>query len=557
MDRPVRMSHPACLGPLPQKALATWGLLPDALHVKNAILCGGRVVGRVVKVRVARVAAVATGGAVALNVQQKRVLTVDLNNFSTFPTLAVAILVGALRNAGFRVQLISPLANDVPATERERTENYIDHIYRRIHLSTWAPVRLLRDAARRGRRWWRERPHRRVITETEKALLRGQDILLLSAYFQHYRTIVELGRLAQKYGVPMVVGGPMFNRDESTETWRKVPGLTALVGAEADQTIPQIVEAACRGGDLLAFDGVTLPDGRRSKAAPPLRPLNKSPTPDFTDFPWDRYRVRIIPIMATRGCQWSRCNFCSDIISVSGRIFRSRNLDSVMHEMREQARRHQTSNFLFLDLKLNSDPGLFEGIIENVQRNVRGAQWIGTVHVDQRRNNGLSRAHLKSAVAAGMRRVSFGLESGSQRLLDAMDKGCTVEGNAAFIRHAHEAGLSVRCTMFKGFPGETSNDLDLTADFLEANLPYIDRIRCNDFSIPVGTPIYDAVREDASRFPNLRVVGLDPKQARADYISYDGYSRAYRRAKARVLRAVFQINRRAIRSSARAFDGLM
>jgi CheY-like chemotaxis protein len=41
-----------------------------------------------------------------------------------------------------------------------------------------------------------------------------------------------------------------------------------------------------------------------------------------------------------------------------------------------------------------------------------------------------------------MRRVSFGLETGSQRLLDAMDKGCTIERNSAFIHEAHEAGIS-------------------------------------------------------------------------------------------------------------------
>jgi radical SAM superfamily enzyme YgiQ (UPF0313 family) len=151
-------------------------------------------------------------------------------------------------------------------------------------------------------------------------------------------------------------------------------------------------------------------------------------------------------------------------------------VDSVIHEMREQARRHSTTNFLFLDLKLNSNPNLLRGIVENVQRNVRGAQWIGTVHVDGRSDNGLSRGELRAAVAAGMRRVSFGLESGSQKMLDAMDKGCTVERNSEFIRTAHEAGLSVRATMFKGYPGETAEDIELTAQFLEKHADYIGRI---------------------------------------------------------------------------------
>jgi len=492
-----------------------------------------------------------------INGRARKVLLVDLNNFSTFPTLAVGLLVASLRNAGFTVQLISPLAHGVPAVERERQETYLDHMKRRIHLSTLAPFRAVRDVARATRRMWMERPDPRVLAETARALADKPDILLLSAYLQHHSTVIELGKLAHAEGVPLLVGGPMLNLPETAEVWRTVRGLTAVVGAEADLTAPEIVSAVCEGEDLLRFQGVTLPDGRRSAPATPLRALHAVPTPDFTDFPWDRYRVRIIPIMAARGCQWNRCNFCSDIISVSGRTFRARSADHVLHEMREQSRRHATTNFLFLDLKLNSYPDLFRAIIEDVQRNVRGAQWIGTVHVDRRRDNGLSRKDLREAVAAGMRRVSFGLESGSQKLLDAMDKGSTVEGNSEFIHNAFEAGLSIRCTMFKGYPGETANDLDLTADFLENHEHLLDRVRFNDFSIPIGTPIYEAVYADPGAFPNLRLTGRDARHARARYVSCDVGSKAYREAKARVLAAVHAINRRPVTSSARMFDGLM
>ena len=486
-----------------------------------------------------------------------RVLLVDLNNFSSFPTLAIGLLVASLRNAGCDVRLISPLAHDVEAAERERAETIIDHVARRIHLSTWSPMRPMRDGARGLRSWWNNRPHPRVLRETERALKHKPDVLMLSAYMQHYPTVVELGKLAAEAGVPLLLGGPMFNIVEAGEAWRRIPGLTALVGAEADTTISDIVSTIATGGDPLQFPGVVAPDGRRSPPAPPLRDLDAIPVPDFGDFPWDRYRVRIVPLMTGRGCQWSKCTFCSDVVSVSGRTFRTRSLESVLHEMREQSRRHETSNFLFLDLKLNSNPAMFRGLAENIQRQVPGAQWVGTVHVDQRKDNGLARADLRAAVRSGMRRVSFGLESGSQRLLDTMKKGSDVEANATFIREAFDAGLSVRCTMMKGFPGETADDLEQTAEFLERHTPYIDRIRFNEFSLPLGTPIYDAVRAFPAEHPNMRVVDSDALQARARYVTTDGQGRPYRRAKARVLRAVYEINRRQIRSSAREFDGLM
>lgn len=486
-----------------------------------------------------------------------RALMVDLNNFSTFPTLAVGILVASLRNSGHEVELICPLAHDVPAAEREKRETIKDHLVRRMHLSTHPAFRTMRDFARRTRLWWKGRPHPRVLRETARALDAKPDILLLSAYLQHYSTVRELGRLAAERGIPVLLGGPAFNQDATAGAWLDVPGVKAVVGGEVDLILPRIVEAVVSGEDLLQFDGVFLPDGRRSRAAPPLRDLDRVPVPDFSDFPWDRYRMRVIPMMTGRGCQWNKCNFCSDITSASGRTYRTKSLETVMHEVRELSRRHETTNFLFLDLKLNSNPPLFRGICENIQRNAPGAQWVGTVHVDLRKDNGLSRSDLRAAAAAGMRRVSFGLESGSQRMLDLMQKGCSVETNSEFIRNACEAGISVRCTMFKGFPGETADDLRQTAEFLEAHLEFIDRIRFNEFSILEGTPIHDAVRDEPTRFPELKILRFDDRNAAARYVNTSTTGRAYRRAKARVLDIVHRINRREVRRTAQAFDGLM
>ncbi|RAK51456.1 B12-binding domain-containing radical SAM protein [Phenylobacterium deserti] len=488
--------------------------------------------------------------------QPLRVVVVDLNNFSTFPTLAIGILLASLRNAGIKADLLSPLADDVPAVERERPDSYFDHLARRLHFAT-GPMKMARDIAHSAYYWRQNRPHPKVLSMVSRALADKPDAILLSAYLQHFNTVQALAALAAAAKTPVLLGGPVFNLPSVAEAWRGIPGLSAIVGAEADLVLPDIVRALCRGGDLTAFEGVALPDGRRTVQARPLRPLNPMLVPDFTDFPWERYRVRIVPLMAGRGCQWDRCTFCSDITSVSGRTFRNRTVEGVMHEMREQSRRHQTRNFMFLDLKLNSNPHLLRGIVENVQSNVPGAQWIGTVHVDQRPDNGLSPTDLKAAVSAGMRRVSFGLESGSQRMLDLFDKGCTVEGNSEFIRTAYDAGLSVRCTMFSGYPGETARDLELTSEFLGRHNRYIDRVRFNAFSLHEGTLIHDQISRSPAAFPDVRLGEPSARYGRRAFVNKAERSPAYRRARERVLDAVYAINSRAIRASAREFDGLM
>ncbi len=402
-----------------------------------------------------------------------------------------------------------------------------------------------------------EQAHPVVLREIGKALTNPPDAILISAYLQHFNSVSAIAGLTKARGVPVVLGGPMFNLSEVAEEWRKIPGVSAVVGAEVDRDLPDLVEAICRPTDPLAFPGVMLPDGRRSAAARPLRNLDQTPMADFTDFPWDRYPGRIVPMMTGRGCQWDKCLFCSDVISVSGRTFRTRSVENVLLEMQEQSRRHETTNFLFLDLKLNSWPDMIRGIAKGVGRIVQGAEWIGTVHVDQRPDNGLARPDLEAAAAGGMRRISFGLESGSQRLLDEMQKGSSVERNSAFTRDAHAAGLSIRCTMFKGYPGETAADMEATARFLEDHARWLDRVRFNTFTVHTGTPIWSALTQKAAGSGGLSIARSDHRRARVDCRTTEAHTRAYRRAKARALEIVYQINSRQLRDTARQFDGLM
>lgn len=486
-----------------------------------------------------------------------RVLLVDLNNFSTFPTLAIGLLIAALRNRGQNVELLSPLAHDVPATARERRETLYDHLRRRVSLTDIPQAHALRDLLRKVYRARIERPHPVVLDQLAQAIARRPDVILISAYLQHLPSIRAIAALAQTAGIPVIVGGPMFNLPHVAQEWRQVPGVRMLFGGEADLVLPDLIQTFLAGGDTLRFPGVTLADGQSARAAPPLRPLDATPIPDFTDFPWDRYPVRIVPLMSGRGCQWDRCLFCSDVISASGRTFRTRSIDNVLLEMQEQARRHNTASFLFLDLKLNSWPGMIRGIASGIQHYVQGAEWVGTVHVDQRADNGLSRRDLMAAVDGGMRRVSFGLETGSQPLLDRMQKGSSVERNAQFIGDAHAAGLSIRCTMFKGFPGETAQDMEATERFLDRHGHMLDRVRFNNFSLYTDTPIWQEMVAKSGAGADLELTASDHARAQFGYRRLRPFGPDYRRSKARVLSIVHAINKRPLRDSARQFDGLM
>ncbi len=193
-------------------------------------------------------------------------------------------------------------------------------------------------------------------------------------------------------------------------------------------------------------------------------------------------------------------------------------------------------------------------IARKIQNYVQSAEWVGIVHVDQRADNGLSCDDLLAAADGGMRRVSFWLKTGSQKLLDRMQKDSSGERNSKFIKDAHAAGLSTRCTMFKGFPGETADGMVATERFLEEHGHLLDRVRFNNFSLYTNTPIWHEMVKKTGAGAELQITSSDHARAQSLYHRTRPFDREYRRAKARVLAMVYEINRRQLHDAARHFD---
>ena len=488
----------------------------------------------------------------------RRALLVDLNNFARYPTLAIGYLVAALRSAGWQVEVLCPLNHDVPPSVRERPEGRRAHIERRVYHSTHPAVTPVHDVMRAAWSTWNQRPHRQVLEQTIDALdARRPDVLLLSAYLDHYPLVKAIGRAARARSVPLVLGGPVFNNEDIAREWLSVPGLAALVGGEADLSLPAILDTILDGDDATVHAGVMLPDGRIGSGAPPLQDLGRLPVPDFSDFPWHKYPQRVIPVMTGRGCGWGRCLFCGDVVSANGRTYRSRPVEAVLDEMVEQSERVGTRDFIFLDIKLNSHLPMWRALIEQFQDRLPGGRWIGTVHVQASGDNGLSSDELHAARASGLTRVSFGLETGSQRLNNSMAKGTKLERTSQFLHDANEAGLSVRSTMMLGYPGETTTDIRLTIAFLEEHGQLLDRVAIGRFKAIPGTGFDAQYRRHPERYRDMTQIKWQYRYGRGHYRYRPAGERAYRAAKTELLDLVHRINRRPLREGASAFDGLM
>ncbi|MFZ1426348.1 MAG: radical SAM protein [Geminicoccaceae bacterium] len=487
-----------------------------------------------------------------------RVLVIDLNSFARFPTLAVGALVRGLRNAGHEVQVICPFRHGAPTIQREGQETYWQYVQKRVYFSTHPIVAPFHNQLLQARNWWVLRPS----PTTQKISCDAMDsfrphVVLVSAYVDFYRSVALLAQAAKDRGIPFLLGGPVFNHPQVARAWRDVDGLTAIIGAEVERSIGNIVSDVLAYRDLGHHAGIFLPDGREGPPAAPLQRLDQLSPPDFSDFPWEAYPVRIIPALATRGCGWGRCTFCADIHTANGRTFRKRPAASVFAELCHQAERHGTRDVVFFDMKLNSDLELWRDLIAGYQSHLPGGQWIGVVHVGQEKDNGLSAVDMENARRSGMARISFGLETASDRLNKLMAKGTSVGRIAEFVKNAHSAGISVRSTAMLGYPGETAADVESTIRFVESNIDCFDRIKLSLFKALPGTRFEELHTTNPDRLSGVKNLKWNYRYYRGEYYNANGSNRAYRRAKTNLLQLVYQINRRPLRASAQMFDGLM
>ena len=164
-------------------------------------------------------------------------------------------------------------------------------------------------------------------------------------------------------------------------------------------------------------------------------------------------------IISSRGCPY-HCSFCSKL--PLNDHFRYRSADNVVSEMKEVREKYDICHFKFWDECFTLRKGRMNEIC-NILIEDGGFYWMCMT-----RTNTITPQMLHSMYAAGCREMQVGIESGSQKVLDAMCKGTTVERNVEAIQWIKDAGIKAKLLMMEGHPSETiKEDVDLTKKFIE------------------------------------------------------------------------------------------
>ena len=190
----------------------------------------------------------------------------------------------------------------------------------------------------------------------------------------------------------------------------------------------------------------------------------------------------IAPIIITRGCPFS-CRYCSAKAASGGKL-RSRSLQNVLEELTSLHNEYGVREIQIEDDNFTMNKQFVRDFCESLLSRKLQFSWSfpNGIRLDM-----VDKPLLQLMKKAGCYALNFGVESGSQRILDMIKKGLTLEQIRRQLILAHDEGFYIGGFFIVGFPSETREEIEQTIKFA-CSLP-LDRIGVSYFQPFPGTPL--------------------------------------------------------------------
>ena len=186
-----------------------------------------------------------------------------------------------------------------------------------------------------------------------------------------------------------------------------------------------------------------------------------------------------ITILTSRGCPF-RCSFCG--LPEQHKTMRYRTPENVIEEIKSIQKKYDINKFNFQDDTFTVNKSRLHKMLELFEPLDIGFRAHGRSGLDTPED------YIKLA-KAGCDVVAWGIESGSQKLLNLMNKQTTVKNNEDVIKWAKDAGLTTRAFFIIGFPGEDKKTMEETKEFIERANP--DQYFVSNFVPYPGTDVWN------------------------------------------------------------------
>ncbi|MBK6629076.1 MAG: B12-binding domain-containing radical SAM protein [Flavobacteriales bacterium] len=276
-------------------------------------------------------------------------------------------------------------------------------------------------------------------------------------------------------------------------------GADAVVLGESEEALRELVEHWSAGTPWRSVANVAHlgPDGdvQRTPKRPVMRDLDALPLPawDLIDLApyrriWMRSQGRFsLNVATTRGCPF-KCNWCAK--PIYGNRYNSRSPEHVVLEMELLGDRAAPDHLWMCDDIFGLKPGWVQRFADLVEE--RGVRI--PYKIQSRVDLLLESDTIDALVRSGLEEVWVGAESGSQHILDAMDKGTRVEQIAEATRLLKAKGVRVGFFLQFGYPGESDADVERTIRMVEDLMPHDIGVSIS-YPLP-GTPFFERVRPE-------------------------------------------------------------
>jgi len=258
--------------------------------------------------------------------------------------------------------------------------------------------------------------------------------------------------------VNIVVGGsiPTLYSSVPAVRWYFRSWADQIFVGESEETLVRysqevLGKATCRSVRTSDTDRLIHPD-----VSPDISAL---PTPSYEGLPLNKYLSprAVLPLTTARGCAWRRCTFCSHSY-VYGSGYRARPLDAVASDIKE-----------LLLLNPGTYLSLYDEFIPLTRLRALAdiiGNWETGWSAYTRFNGNWSKATVKALSHSGCRLLSFGLESGSDRVLADMDKGIDRKMILRGLDALDGSSIWTHLYLILGFPTESSRDFEQTLELV-------------------------------------------------------------------------------------------
>lgn len=340
---------------------------------------------------------------------------------------------------------------------------------------------------------------RKSIDEVKEIVKRASpEIVGMTCSSASYPRCVETAKAIKEVlpSCKIVVGG--WHPSYVPESMLQHPEIDYVVVGEGERAMVELATCLTKGDEKAAAQVAGVAYRHKGKivqnAQSFIKNLDELPFPARHLLPMHLYEKEIPYLKAkpfttmniVRGCPFN-CIYC-ETRRLWGQTCRGFSPPRVVDEIVHLKETYGIRGIYFVGDNFTINKKRTMELCELIKKSKLDVEWVCDTRADM-----ISRELLQAMKEAGCRTIWFGVESGSPRILEKINKGITIEQTVQAFKLCREAGIRIASSFIMGIPGETLEDIEMTYKFAKKLDP--DWAQFNVYIAVPGSGLYDEVMQ--------------------------------------------------------------